>query len=111
MALLRQLITPTFFLTLTANEKRSPELLRTLYKYHFDAEITREAALELSDDVKTQMIRNDPVMCARYFEYKVNCFMKCIKKENSIFDGYRVTDSYERVEFQMRGSRHEHIML
>lgn len=111
MALLRQQGKLTFFLTLTANEKRSPELLQTLYKYHYGIEILREEALELSDDITTEMIRNDPVMCARYFDYKVNKFMKYIKKEGSIFESYRVKDSYERVEFQMRESPHEHIML
>ncbi|XP_031637004.1 uncharacterized protein LOC116349612 [Contarinia nasturtii] len=77
MALLRQLGKPVFFLTLTANEKRCPELLQLLYQYHYNKEITLEEAMELPDDVKTEKIRKDP----------------CI------------------VEFQMRGSPHEHIII
>lgn len=103
--------TSTIFLTLSSNDKQSPELLQTLYKFRYNKEITREEALELPESLRTELIRNDPVMCARYFDYKINRFMKCIKKENSVFDAYRVMDSYERVEFQMRGSPHEHILL
>lgn len=47
MALLRQLGRPTFFITLTANEKRSPELLQTLYKCHYNKDITLEEAIGL----------------------------------------------------------------
>jgi len=89
MALLRQLGKPTFFLTLTANEKRCPELLQVLYKYQQQKEITFQEAMDLPENVKTELIRNDPIMCARYFEYKVNKFILHIKKKNSIFESYR----------------------
>lgn len=111
MALLRQLGKPTFFLTLTANEKRCPELLQVLYKYHYNKDITLEEAMNMDDAIKTEMIRKDPVMCARYFDYKAKKFMNCLKKQFSVFGKYRVIDSYARVKFQMRGAPHEHIML
>lgn len=111
MALLRQLGKQTFFLTLTAKEKRCPELLQVLYEYHHNKDITLDEAMNLDDAIKTEMIRNDPVMCARYFDYKAKKFVNYIKKQFSIFGKYRVVDSYARVEFQMRGAPHEHIML
>ena len=37
--------------------------------------------------------------------------MQLLKKPNSTFKGFRVTDTYERVEFQMCGSPHEHTFL
>lgn len=111
MTLLRQLGKPAFFITLTANEKWSPELLQVLHKYHNDKDLTLKEALELFENVKTEMIRNDPVMCSRYFDHKCNAFVKIIKNENSIFGKYTITDSYERVESQQRGSGHEHIMI
>lgn len=52
-ALLRQLGRPTFFITLTSNEKRSPELLQLLYKHHYNKDITLSEALALDDNVKT----------------------------------------------------------
>lgn len=111
MALVRQLGKPAIFLTLTANEKQCPELLQVLHRFNRNQEITYEEAINLSDNIKTELIRKDPVTCARYFDYKTAKFMKCIKKENSVFENFKVSDSYKRVEFQMRGSPHEHIML
>lgn len=67
--------------------------------------------MDLDENVKTELIRNDPVMCARYFDHKCNAFMKLIKSKNSIFGKYFIVDSYERVESQKRGSPHEHIMV
>lgn len=110
-ALIRQLGQPTLFVTLTSAEKRWPELLQVLYKYHHHILITFEEAMYLSDNVKTELIRNDPVLCAEYFQYKNNQFMNCLRKEISIFRSYQIVDSYERVEIQKRGSPHEHKML
>lgn len=68
-------------------------------------------AYNLDYNIKTDLIRNDPVTCARYFDYKVNKFMWLLRQNQSIFGEYVLVDSYERVEFQQRGSPHEHILL
>lgn len=86
-------------------------MLQAIYRFRHKADISLEEAMNLDDDVKTDLIRNDPVMCARYFSHKAEKFMSCLKRANSIFDEFTVIDSYERVEFQMRGSPHEHIFL
>lgn len=49
-------------------------------------------------------------MCARYFDHKADCMMKCLQKVNGIFDEYEVIDFIIRTEFQMRGSPHRHKM-
>ena len=111
LAMIRQLGPPTIFLTLSAAEKRWPELMKCLAKVLTGKNISIEQALNLSDNEKTEFIRQDPVTCARYYDYKINKFMKYLKSNNGPFSNYIVTDSYERVEFQVRGSPHEHIFL
>lgn len=70
-----------------------------------------DAAMNLDPFEKTQLIRNDPVTCARYFDYKISKFLNYTKSENGPFEEHRVKDVYERVEFQIRGSPHEHIFI
>jgi len=65
----------------------------------------------MSDSEKSELIKNDPVAYARYFHHKVTKLMIFLKKENSLFEEYQVVDSFEKVEFQSRGSSHEHIFL
>lgn len=89
-AMIRQLGQPTFFMTLSPGEKRWPELIRVLYKYHHHEEITVEEAMRLRDDVKTKLVRNDPVLCAKYFQFKSDKFMNCSRKFHSIFDEYEI---------------------
>ena len=111
LAMQRQLGPPTLFLSISAAEKMWPELLCCLYQLPENKSISIPEALSLSDAEKTRLIRNDPLTCARYFYYKMNKFMQLLKKQNSIFKGFRVTNTYERVEFQMRGSPHAHTFL
>lgn len=111
MAMIRQLGPPTLFLTLSANEYQNPELLQALYETHFHKKISVEAAMKLDSKIKTNLVKNDPVMCARYFEHKVRKFMILLQQENCLFEPYTVSDYYLRVEFQMRGSPHVHIFL
>lgn len=109
-AMIRQLGKPTFFMTLSPGEKRWPELLQVLYQYHHHHEITVEEAMRLSDHIKTKLVRNDPVLCAEYFQFKSDKFMNCLRKSNSIFDEYELIDWYIRVEFQKRGAWIAHQM-
>ncbi|XP_026475405.1 uncharacterized protein LOC113380264 [Ctenocephalides felis] len=112
LAMIRQLGRPTLFLTLSAAESHWPELLKMLMKYsNFDRSISARDAYLLDQNIKTNLIRNDPVSCARYFDFKVNKLMWLLRQEDSIFGCHKVVDSYERVEFQQRGSPHEHILL
>ena len=111
LAMLRQLGPPILFLSISTAEKMWPELLCCLYTLSENKSISIPEALSLSDAEKTRLIRNNPLTCARYFDYKMNKFTQLLKKPNSIFKGFRVMDTNERVEFQMRGSPNEHIFL
>ncbi|XP_055856560.1 uncharacterized protein LOC129919626 isoform X2 [Episyrphus balteatus] len=111
MAMIRQLGKPTLFLTLSAAESNWPELIQLLSKLLNNQTLSIEEAMSLENCEKTELIRNDPVTCARYFDHKVAKFMKYIKSKNGPFNEFEVLDSYQRVEFQMRGSPHEHMFL
>ncbi|XP_031629676.1 uncharacterized protein LOC116344956 [Contarinia nasturtii] len=110
-AALRQLGKPTIFMTLSPGEKRWPELLQVLYKFHYHQDITVEEAMRLSDEIKTKLVRNDPVLCAQYFKFKSDKFINLLQKLHSIFDEFELIDYYIRVEFQKRGAPHIHVMI
>ena len=111
LSMIRQLGKPTIFLTLSAGEKFWPELLQALQKSSFGRPISIREAYMLSENEKNMLIKNDPVTCARYFDFKITKFMNLMKQNGSFFGNYLVEDNYSRVEFQMRGSPHEHIFL
>ncbi|XP_050499980.1 uncharacterized protein LOC126880256 [Diabrotica virgifera virgifera] len=111
LALIRQLGRPTLFLTLSAIETIWIELLQCLSKLVDSKTLSVYETANLSTNEKTRFIKEDPVTCARYFDYKIAKMMLYLKSKNSIFKNHPIEDSYQRVEFQMRGSPHEHILL
>ncbi|XP_035223419.1 uncharacterized protein LOC118196128 [Stegodyphus dumicola] len=111
MAMIRQLGKPTLFLTVSAGEKIWPELLQCLSTLNMNKTISIEEALHLDDAEKSELVTRDPVTCARYSDYKENKLLLLLNRDNSVFDEYLIEDSYERVEFQVRGSPHEHIFF
>lgn len=111
MAMIRQLGKPTFFLTLSSAEAGWPELLKYIYKLSNGTSCSLLEAMTMSDFEKTKLIQKDPVACARYFNHKVSKLMSLLRDENGPFREHHVIDSYERIEFQNRGSSHEHIFL
>lgn len=111
-AMIRQLGKPTFFLTPTAGESQWPELLQCLMKFsEKDKTISLREAYELEYNEKSNLIRNDPVMCANYFNHKLDKFIKLLTEQNSLFYELTVEDYFIRIEFQLRGSPHAHILL
>lgn len=114
-AMCRQIGRPAFFLTLSANEKNWPKLIQELYrcsKHNVDKiEISEEEAMNLTDFQKTELIREDPVTCVEFFSKRSAKFMKFLSEFESVFGKYKLKDFHVRVEFQMHGSPHEHILL
>ena len=110
-AMIRQLGSPTFFLTLSAAETRWAELLVILYKVLKNEEITEEQVSKLSYPEKCELIRSDPVTCTRYFDHRINELFKLLKSENGPFYPYKIVDTYYRIEFQSRGSAHGHSLI
>ncbi|CAA9997342.1 unnamed protein product, partial [Nesidiocoris tenuis] len=111
LAMIRQLGKPTIFFTFSAAELHCPELLSILYKMKFGKEISIREATDLDDFTKTKLVRDDPVTCVRYFEQKAKNLMKVVESSSGPFAEHYVVDSYERREFQARGSVHTHNLL
>lgn len=113
MAMLRQLGTPTFFLTLSAAESNWNELIAILFRVASQTGevITIEQAKALPADKKAELIRNDPVTCASYFSHRSGKLMAFLKTDSSPLIPNKVSDSIQRVEFQHRGSPHLHTLL
>ena len=111
MAMIRTLGIPTFFLTLSAAETRWPELIVILFRILENREISQEEANQISWEHKCNLIRKDPVTCARYFDRRLRELFKLIRTPGGPFEEYEVEDFYIRIEFQHRGSPHAHCIV
>ena len=107
-AFVRQNDIPTFFITFSAAEVRWPPLLISLMKRLKNKTITVAEAEALTYEEKSELIRNDPVTCARYFDMRVKKLISLFKRKKCIFNNYSMIDYSIRVEFQNRGSPHCH---
>ena len=107
LAMVKQLGTPTFFMTLSCTDLRWNELVGIISKVN---------KLDFSDDVIKNMayqercntLNTNPVLVARHFQNRVEIFSKKI-----VLDGPLGKTSYYaiRVEFQVRGSPHIHSFI
>ena len=111
MAMIRTLGIPTFFLTLSAAETRWLELIVILVRVLENRECTKEEADQMSWEHKCNLIRKDPVTCARYFDRRLRELFKLIRTQGGPFAEYEVEDFYIRIEFQHRGSPHAHCIV
>ena len=59
---------------------------------------------------KSDLIKSDPVTCARNFEHMVQLFIRDIIKSELVPIG-EMLDFFYRVEFQQRGSPHIHALF
>ena len=109
MCMIRQLGCPTFFLTLSAAETKWSELLRILKEILDGDELSTDTVLDLQWNERAQLIRRDPVTCARYFDHRSKELFKVLRSEVSSLG--KLTDFYMRIEFQQRGSPYVHSLL
>ena len=70
MGMMRQLGCPTFFLTLSAAETKWPELLHILKEILDGDKLSDDEIIELQWSERADLIRRDPVTCARYFDHR-----------------------------------------
>jgi hypothetical protein len=109
MGMIRQFGLPTFFITLSAAETKWPELMINLEKVVNQREISTKDAKAMRFSEKADLIRADPITCARNFEHRTRCLMKTLlNKPGGIFQPHKLEDHYQRIEFQHRGSPHSH---
>ena len=55
------------------------------------------------------MLRNHPVICSRYYKYRMSAMRTLILKNSQLFG--EVQDYFFITEFQSRGNEHDHALL
>ena len=104
LAMIRQLGTPTWFLTLSAADLKWPDIIQTVARQYGIA-YTDEQVVALSFEEKSSWIRRNPVTAARHFQYRLNTFFNEFLKSSANPLG-QIVDYTVRIEFQHRdGSR------
>ncbi len=109
LAMIRQLGTPTWFLTLSAADMKWPDMIQTIAKQH-GVIYTDEDIKGLSFEQKSSWFKRNPVTAARHFQYRLNTFFTQFLKSTAKPLG-DIVDYAIRVEFQARGSPHAHTVI
>ncbi len=108
-AMVRQLGLPTFFISLSAADLYWPDFLMAVAhqqgKYY-----TKEQVEKLTWQERVDLIRSNPVTAGRMFKYRLdNIFTEFLESTaNPIGE---VTDKTKKLEFQGRGSPHNHSLI
>ncbi|RVE55402.1 hypothetical protein OJAV_G00236690 [Oryzias javanicus] len=105
-AMIRQLGTPTFFVTLSAAEMRWAEVIKAIKRQQ--GEDVDFEALNWSE--KCEILRGNPVTSMRMFDKRVEAFFRDLLMSEAQPLG-KIVDFFYRVEFQHRGSPHIHMMV
>ena len=108
--MIRQLSLPTWFMSLSAADTRSTDLLKMLAKLNDGIEYSEKELEHLTWQEKTKLVQKDPVTCSRYFDHRVQEFLNTVLKSSCEPIG-KLIDYFYRVEFQQRGSPHIHMLV
>ena len=105
--MIKQLGTPTYFLTLSSADLRWEELPYIINKLN-NLGLSEEELKNVSYKNMYNLLNNNPVLAARHFQSKVEVFFKDIILEGPLGK----TKYYAiRIEFQERGSPHAHSFI
>uniref|UniRef100_A0ABD2W1Y8 ATP-dependent DNA helicase n=1 Tax=Trichogramma kaykai TaxID=54128 RepID=A0ABD2W1Y8_9HYME len=110
-SMIKQIGFPTLFITLSASETKSFDLLSILYKLRYGKTLSFQEIIDLHPSIKTELIKNDPITCVRYLNERFNNIFKLLTVKGGILGNHYVTDMFVRCEFQQRGSVHQHAIL
>lgn len=108
--MIKQLGLPTWFGSLSSADTKWNDLLRVLARLNDGTEKSDEELEKMNWNEKTKLVQKDPVTCSRFFDHRVQQFIKIVLKSEFHPIG-KVTDYFYRVEFQQRGSPHIHILI
>ena len=97
-AMIRQLGLPCWFISLSAADTHWNDLLITLGKLVDKKDYSNEVE-SLDWATKSHLVLSDPVICVRYFDYRVSQFMNIILKSPFHQLG-ELHDFFLRVKFQ-----------
>ncbi|KAG0428088.1 hypothetical protein HPB47_024886 [Ixodes persulcatus] len=107
-AMIRKLGKPTTFLTLSASEMHWLDLVQLLQRLQREIGVPLE---QMNSIYRAQLVNDDPVVCAIYFDRLVRVILNVLRNTCvSPFRPYKGGDYFRRIEFQLRGSTHAHIL-
>ena len=106
LAMIRQLGTPTWFLTLSPADMKWPDMIQIIAK-QYGVIYTDDEVASLSFEEKSNWLRRNPVTAARHFQNRLNIFFQEFLKSTANPSG-EIVDYAIRIEFQARGSPHAH---
>lgn len=109
-SMIRQLGLPKWFGSFSSADTRWNDLLRILGKLNDGKEYSDDELENMDWHQKTKLVQKDPVTCSRFFDYRVQQFIKIVLKSDHHPIG-KLTDYFYRVEFQQRGSPHIHMLM
>ena len=111
MAMIRQLGLPTWFVSLSAADTKWHDLIIILGKLNEDKDYTDDIKEnKMTWDHISKLLSSDPVTCARYFNNRIETFIRDVLY-NSHNPIHKIVDYVYRVEFQHRGSPHIHMLI
>ena len=107
LAMVKQLGLPSFFMTLSCADLRWNELIAIISKLKGE-NLSEEDINSISYFERCRYLNLNPVLLARYFQYRVEVFFKEIVVDGPLG---KVIYYAIRVEFQIRGIPHIHSFL
>lgn len=82
LAMIRQLCTPTWFLTLTAADLKWADIISTIAR-QYGVTYTDDDLAKLSFQEKSNWLRRNPVTTARHFQYRHQVFLNDFLKSSA----------------------------
>ena len=81
-AMIMQFALPTWCMSLSAANTRCTDLLKMLAKLNDGIEYSEKELEDLTWQENTKLVQKDPVTCSRYFEHRVQEFLKTVLKSS-----------------------------
>ena len=108
LGMIRQLGTPTWFVTLSPADLKWTDMIQIIGR-QYGKILTAEMISQMTFEEKSMWIRSNPVTAARHFQYRLNTFIHKFLLSFNIIG--QITDFAIRIEFQQRGSPHAHMIF
>ena len=108
--LIRILGIPTWFASFSSADTHWSHLLQILGQTVDKKSYSEDEVNNFSWFKKQSLVKKDPVTCARHFDFQVRTLMKDVLQNPSHPIG-EIIDFFYKIEFQMRGSPHVHMLL
>ena len=109
LAMICQLVTPTWVFTLSAADLKWPDIFQIIARQYGVIYIDDEVA-GLSFNGKSNWLKCNPVTAARHFQHRPNALFQGFLRSTAKPLG-EIADYAIRIEFQARGSPHAHCVI